>query len=324
MRLLFILGLSLTVPLWSDLPTDSVLSSLNEVYTLDLHDKVSQQQQEEMEWAIAKKNEALRVMTYNMLYNAQSAEAKLPPQHHWDLRKERVIAYLHYADVDLIGSQELQVDQLEDLMRALGTKYDCFGDVTREEEGRSDVNAIFYKKERLELLDGRTILYKGGKGFTVAQFKDMKTDKIFVAINTKFTWNNPEARKEEATQLHDYLGQVDQKQGVVVLGDFNTIPCIEHLINLFLDGPYVENILKGDVLKDAKDLSIFGHIGPLCSVTFSKWLVPFSGPELTGFILDHIYVNALVSVFSHGIDTVKVGGEYPSDHFPVVADLYFN
>ena len=47
------------------------------------------------------------------------------------------------------------------------------------------------------------------------------------------------------------------------------------------------------------------------------------GPKLTGFILDHIFVSERIDVFTHGIDTAKVNGEFPSDHFPVIADVHF-
>ena len=42
-----------------------------------------------------------------------------------------------------------------------------------------------------------------------------------------------------------------------------------------------------------------------------------------GFVLDLILVNDQVEVFTHGIDTAKVNGEFPSDHFPVIADIAF-
>ena len=97
-----------------------------------------------------------------------------------------------------------------------------------------------------------------------------------------------------------------------------------HQRNVFLDGDYVEQALIGKNLKDAKIKSAFGHFGPLCSINNSKeTLEPFIGPELVGFLLDHIYVNDQVNVFTHGIDTAKVNGEFPSDHFPVIADAGF-
>ena len=73
---------------------------------------------------------------------------------------------------------------------------------------------------------------------------------------------------------------------------------------------------------DARSKSTFGHFGPLCSITNSrKTLKPFVGPDLPGFVLDHIFVNGQVEVLTHGIDVAKVDGQYPSDHFPVVCDL---
>jgi len=84
-------------------------------------------------------------------------------------------------------------------------------------------------------------------------------------------------------------------------------------------------MLAENQLVDSRKLSWHGHYGPLTSITNSKFtLTPFSGPELSGFILDHILLSNQITVLVHGIDIAKVNGEYPSDHFPVIADIVFN
>ena len=143
-------------------------------------------------------------------------------------------------------------------------------------------------------------------------------------INTKLTWGDVGRRLAEATQLNHYSNLPPLGEPVILLGDFNTFPFIQHERNMFFDGGYIEQTLAGKNLQDAKLKSIFGHFGPQCSITNSRrTLEPFIGPQLSGFILDHIFVNDEVEVFTHGIDTAKVEGEFPSDHFPVVADLFF-
>jgi endonuclease/exonuclease/phosphatase family metal-dependent hydrolase len=267
----------------------------------------------------------LRVMTYNMLYNVKSAEEKLPAKHRWDFRKPRLIEYLTFARADLIGSQELQEEQVHEIMNALGATYACYGMKTREKEGRTDTNAIFYNTQRLELIDSKTIPYQdklGENAFTYCYFKDKLLEKKFIAINTKLTWGQAEKRLAEALQLNQFANLLPSGMPILVMGDFNTFPFIEHKSNIFFDGDTILKVLTENNLKDAKNQSVFGHFGPLCSITNAKTtLAPFSGPELAGFILDHIFVNDQVMVFAHGIDTAKVDGEYASDHFPLVVDL---
>lgn len=306
---------------------DSVVPQMDQVYSLDFGKKVNQKQKESIELAVRNRDKKLRVMTYNMLYNEKAAEDKLPEIHRWDCRKSKLFAYLTYADVDLIGSQELQEDQVEDVMSVLSDVYGYCGEKTRENEGRTDINAIFYKKSRLELIETKMVPYSDAhfqNAFTFCCFRDKLLDKKIIVLNTKLTWGDVERRCTEAGELNKFSTLYSSDQPIILLGDFNTFPFLQHMRNIFLDGDFIEMVLAGSNLNDAKKVSVLGHFGPMCSITNSKsTLQPFIGPELTGFILDHIYVNHLVKVFTHGIDTAKVDGEFPSDHFPVISDLFF-
>lgn len=306
---------------------ESILPAMDTIYNQDFENKVNKNQQELMKYATGKQQQKLRLMTYNMLYNAKDAEDKLPKKHRWNSRRARLLDYLSYAKADIIGSQELQEDQVQEVMSAIGAIYGCYGEKTRQNEGRSDTNAIFFNKNRLDLLEARTIPYKDEKGenaFTYCYFRDKFLDKKFIVLNTKLTWGCPNRRLSEAVQLNQFSSLFSSEEPIIILGDFNLYPCMLHKRNIFLDGEYVEQALVGKNLKDAKNKSIFGHFGPLCSITNSKDnLEPFIGPQLTGFLLDHILINDQVDVLTHGIDTAKVNGEFPSDHFPVIADISF-
>ncbi len=279
-----------------------------------------------MDAAYSQKNR-LRVMTYNMLYNVPEAEKKLPPKHRWEQRRPRLLEYLLFAKADLIGSQELQEDQLHEIMNVLGSTYDYYGEKTRENEGRRDVNAIFFNKERLELLESATIPYSDDhyqNGFTLCTFKDKIHNKIFVVANTKLTWSDKARRLAEATELNHFSSSLSKEIPILILGDFNTFPFILKKFSISFDGPKVQRALTGKNLKDAKEKSTFGHYGPNCSITNSIFTQePFVGPQLYGFVLDHILISEQIEVFTHGIDIAKVNGEFPSDHFPVIADLGF-
>lgn len=306
---------------------ESILPAMDIVYNQDFGQKVNIRQKELMQQAIQKKAQKLRVMTYNMLYNAQDAEEKLPLKYKWDSRKPRLLEYLSYSKADIIGSQELQEDQVREVMSILGADYAYYGEKTRQNEDRTDTNAIFFNKHRIELIESKTIPYRDDKSqnaFTYCSFKDKLSNKKFVVLNTKLSWSSPDRRLVEAIQLNEYSALFSAEVPVIVLGDFNIYPFILHKRNIFFDGDYIKQVLAGKNLKDAKLKSVFGHFGPMCSITNSKnTLEPFIGPELTGFVLDHIFVNDQVEVFTHGIDTAKVNGEYPSDHFPVIADIIF-
>lgn len=317
----YLIALALSLASLEAAVENSVLPAMEAIYGEDFGHKVNKRQRELMREARPKAK--LRLMTYNMLYNAKEAEKELLPKHRWEQRKGRLGEYLAFAKADIIGSQELQEDQVPEVMELLGADYGCYGEKTRQNEGRSDTNAIFFNKNRVELLDAKTVPYKDEKvenAFSCCWFKDKATGVKFVVLNTKLSWGSPDRRLAEAVQLNEFSQQFSEP--LMVLGDFNIYPCTLHKRNIFLDGEYVERALAGNNLHNAKSHSIFGYFGPLCSITNSKQtLEPFIGPELTGFVLDHIFVNDLVNVCTHGTDVAKVDGEYPSDHFPVIADV---
>jgi endonuclease/exonuclease/phosphatase family metal-dependent hydrolase len=306
---------------------ESCLPHMDQVYGQDFGKKVNLKQKESIQNVIQHQNQKLRVMTYNMLYNKKSAEALLPEKHQWNARKPRLLEYLFFAMADIIGSQELQEDQIQEVMSALENNYAYYGIKTRLNEGRSDTNAIFFNPKRLELIESKTISYEnrvGDNAFTYCRFKDKVTNKSFYVMNTKLTWGNTERRLAEASQLTEFANSLPSDEPILVIGDFNLFPFTEHKNNLFFDGIFIEKVFTEYNLEDARNKSIFGYFGPLCSITNSKKnLAPFVGPELIGFILDHILVNDRVEVFSHGIDVARVNREFPSDHFPVIADVFF-
>ena len=248
-----------------------------------------------------------------------------PVKHRWENRKPRLLEYLTFAQADIIGSQELQQDQLQEVSDVLGTEYSYYGEKTRGKAGRSDTNAIFYNPQRLELIEGKTIPYvdsESENAFTYCYFKDKLTQKNVVIINTKLTWGKIEERLAEAIQLSEFVRDLNTTDPVIVTGDFNTFPFLAHGNNIFFDGGEIEHILTEHNLKDSMHQSIFGHFGPLCSINNAKDTIePFVGPELIGFMLDHIFVNEQVSVLTHGIDVAKVNDEFPSDHFPMITDV---
>lgn len=305
MKKCIVLLLSLSFQLFGGVE-NSVIPLMDSIYEQYVHNR----------------NDKLRVMTFNMLYNVKNAEDKLPFKHRWGQRKSRLFEYLAFARVDIISSQELQEDQVQEVVMALGPHYSHYGLKTRENENRTDTNAIFFNTDRLELLEGKTLFYEevGGNGFTYAYFKDKDLNKKFVVLNTKLSWGigwqAMKKRASEATYLSQFVAFLPPHEPILLMGDFNTL--------YFLDGKSLVKILTQNCLNDSEISSIFGHFGPYCSINNSVFLTPFVGPVLKGFILDRIFVNDQISVVAHAIDTAKVDGEYPSDHFPVIVDIVFN
>ena len=58
-------------------------------------------------------------------------------------------------------------------------------------------------------------------------------------------------------------------------GDMNTFPNIPTLKKLpFLDGNRIEALLKGQILLDARECALLGHLGPLSTFSNSERISP--------------------------------------------------
>lgn len=312
---------------------NSILPQLDQLFTLDLEKKLSRQQIEEMESYTFSLEQKLRVISFNMLFNL--TDHRLAPVNRWKKRKNRVIEYIRWGKPDLIGSQELQKKQLEDLIYVLGDDYDFYGEVATGGIRSGEIPAIFYRKDRLELLEGNTYYFsetpevrKTGpfakkNNFSLARFRDKMTDREFIVLNTHLGFTEIERRRYEACKLRDFLLENSFDLPIILTGDFNTFPLRLDLDNLpFYDGNEILRIIGESRLINSMEAALYGHIGPISSTNFCpKKKKVFKGLGQPGVILDHIFVSSGIKVIAHGIDPATINGHFLSDHFPVVADL---
>jgi len=301
---------------------NSIIPAMDELCIKDLQGKINQAQATAIINA-EPLDERLRVISFNMLFNLPEAEKRLPPQHHWTERKERVLAYLQWSHPDIIGSQELQQDQIHDLMSQLDQDYAYYGLETIDGHPLDEVTAIFYKKARLELLEGQTLCFdqEDTHSFTICRFKDKMTGSEFIVLNTHLAFCKIEKRYEESCILRDIISN-HCNSPLLLMGDFNTFPFRQELDLPFFDGPSVLQVIMESGVIDSILLALFGHFGPIASTNFCpQTKQSFSSQGTPGVILDYIFVTPDIHVIAHGIDPATVDGDFPSDHFPVIADL---
>ncbi len=281
---------------------------------------------------LERKESKLRVVSFNMLFNHYDDYLEEPNR--WVNRKERVAQLVEHMQPDVMGTQELQYTQLQDLLEGLGNLYGYVGFGKRNGEREGDVDAVFYRKDRVTLLSSAH-MYASltpsipsptpfGKNcvFVVCHFRQNSTGNEFVVINTHLTYGHVESREYEARSLVELVEELGETLPIIVTGDFNTFPFRPESKLPFYDGDYILNLIKGTNLRDAMEISALGHLGALSSTNFSETLgKAFVGLGTPGVILDHIFVSRRISVLAHAIVSARVDGHFPSDHFPVLADL---
>lgn len=250
----------------------------------------------------------MNVATYNLRLNIAEDGA-----HAWPHRKEAVKALIRYHEIDLFGTQEGLIDQIEDLAAMEGFAYVGVG---RDDGKRAGEHAaIFYRKARFSVeRHGDYWLSptpdKPSKGWdarccnrlaTWARMRDRHTGRQFYVFSVHFDHEGVEARRESAHLMLAKVRELAGKLPVICLGDFNATPDSEPIA------------IMSAGLRDAYRISESPPYGPVGT---------FNGFKLDAELknrIDYVFVNARVSVKKYAALTDSLEARFPSDHLPVVA-----
>lgn len=234
----------------------------------------------------------------------------------WDLRKEQVKALVNYYDFDLWGSQEAFWQQLEYIGKEL-PQYDIVAAGRDDGKQAGETCAIYYKKDRFELLDKGTFWYsetpevpslgwdvKEHKRIcTFAKLRDKISGKTVVVFNSHFDHIAPYARAESAKLLLKKMGELDKNTAVFCMGDFNA----------FSDSEPMKIMFSSDTFKDSRGLSKKTPYGPEATFHAFKGFEPSQKTRI-----DYIFVNKNnTQVNSYRVISDSNKTKFPSDHFPV-------
>jgi len=275
----------------------------------------------------------------------------------WDARKDGVVEMLSRYNPDIIASQELIAQQVTYLGDHL-SGYEFEG-CCRLGSDADEYCAIFYKKDKFDVVDGDTVwlsetpeepasigwdaMYPRIATWSVFKFKS--TGALVTVISTHFDHQGIEARKRSAGLLKNMVKRLQEafpESPVMLCGDFNSIKA---------DNEVYRTLTTGEgALVDAWDTAAEREDGGWKRSTMHK----FKGTEFDGCMGDgtvelcrideptimptasngkeHIdwilYTNAKAGQVnvkplksSVVIDTLP-SGRYPSDHFPVKTDVH--
>ena len=260
----------------------------------------------------------LRVMSFNLRYDTPNDSANA-----WPNRKDWVASLVRFHGADVVGVQEALAHMLTDLDARL-PGFARVGVGRADGRARGEFSAIFYRSDRLTLLDSGTFWLSptpeapGSKGWdaaiervaTWARFRDGLTGCSHLQLNTHFDHIGEQARQESARLIRRRLAQLSGGLPIVMTGDLNSTPTSASYRILTRD------TVAGATppLSDAMLTSRSGHYGPTSSWTAFKAIVPERR-------IDYVLVSAPVAVASHGILPDSWNGRFPSDHLPVLATL---
>jgi endonuclease/exonuclease/phosphatase family metal-dependent hydrolase len=258
--------------------------------------------------------DALKVMTLNVRYDNPHDSANA-----WPNRASIVCNLLKNEKPDLLGMQEVLIHQYEMLDSVL-TDYGSVG-VGRNDGAKSgEMNPIFFKKERFDLVRTITFWLSETPGIpgsmawgaslprivTWMELVDKKTHEHIFYFNTHFAHDSDSARVMSSKLLLSKVDSIASDFPFIITGDFNMLPDSKGYA--ILTGP-AESV---PLLKDSYFNSEKRPYGPI--YTFNG----FSDKQGSGRI-DYIFVKDGLKVLEHRTMIKKERGIYISDHWPVEA-----
>ena len=221
----------------------------------------------------------------------------------WPLRWLAATIVARDLDADVLGLQEAYGFQGRGLRRRLGG-YGMTGE-GRTAKGGGEHCSVLFRKDRLRLLDSSTRWY-GDEPFRpgsmlprathprIATIVDLELDgRPFTFVDTHLDQRYEDNRTRSVEQLVGWLGDGP----TIVVGDLNAKPDSEPL----------------QLLADAGLRSALPADAPGSNHDFGKREKPSR--------IDHILVSHHWAVHGAEVVTQKPFGRYPSDHWPIVADL---
>lgn len=260
----------------------------------------------------------LNLMTFNIRYDNPADSAN-----NWKYRREFAAQMITQKEVDVMGTQEVLNNQLTDLLGLL-PQFAYVGVGRKDGKTAGEYSAVFYKKERFDLLASGTFWLSenpaavGMKGWDAAierivtwvVLKEKATGREFAFINTHFDHIGQVARRESAKLLLSKVDEIAKGRPVFVSGDLNATPDSE--VVQILVNPNTANHLT-----NSREITT--------NITGPAWTFHGFGavPEESRSIIDYIFVKNKVSVQQLSVISEMQGKVYLSDHNPVLVKATF-
>ncbi len=255
----------------------------------------------------------LKVMTFNLRYDSRSSP------HSWEDRRPVNKALLASESPDVIGTQEGLYNQIKDIA-ADQPDYDWIG-LGREGGSRGEHMAVFYRRSRFEPLEydhfwlsdtpnvigSRTWGHTCHRMVTWVRFRDCTNGLEFSFWNTHFDHESQPAREKAAELVLQRVKALDAPYPVILVGDFNAARRNKSYDILTAPGAFTDSWFAAEH-RSGEDFS-----------TFHGYRPPVAG----GAHIDWILTRGAVTTRETHLVTFQQNGQYPSDHFPIVATLEF-
>ena len=255
----------------------------------------------------------MRVMSFNL-----RSDFILDFKNRWDNRRELVYDIIKKYQCDIIGVQEVTNKMFEDITGNVKDYY--IVGKPRSKKYFSERNNLFISKKH-DIEEHKTFwlskspdkvgsqlwysLYPRICTTAVIQLEDNRRVRVY---NTHLDCLLPQARDFGLKKLGQFIEKNRKVENlpVIVMGDFNATPNSK-VIKKFAAGEYSTSrfVAVQEIKKELYEKS-----------TMSS----FKGKE-NGLHIDYIFVSEELEIVDVDIVKDNINGKYPSDHYPLIADI---
>jgi endonuclease/exonuclease/phosphatase family metal-dependent hydrolase len=264
-----------------------------------------------------KSSPRLKVMSFNVRYSAAK-----DGDNGWEHRKDLVLARIKAVAPDLLGVQEALPDQVDYLAQNLpGHKLVGVG---RDDGARKgEFSAIYVNTERLAVGDSGTFWLSetpdkaGSKSWDSALPRIVTWARLsgraspglrFLYLNTHWDHRGQQARVESAKLMRKWVNEHGDNLPVIVTGDLNSkedSPQFKHLLGAGPDA-WIDGYRQVHPNREKNEATFNGFQG-----------------TLVGSRIDFVIHSKHFRTVATEIDRSERNGRYPSDHYPVWAEVEY-
>lgn len=264
----------------------------------------------------------LKIMTFNLRYGTAD-----DGEHRWENRKDLTAGVIQQCTPDLIGLQEALLFQLE-FLKSRMPEYAILGKPRLDGDREGETAAIMYREPEIQLVDHGTFWFSetpeipGSSDWgsrhprvcTWGIFGDGGDHHRFSLYNLHLDNASQQAREKSVQLLTEVIGSGSPADPVIVTGDFNADE--DNVIIKYMQGENIREMGNESRALAFKDVFADLDDEPTVHGTIHNYTGRTDGPRI-----DYIFVSREVEVHSAEIVRYSAGGRYPSDHFPVKAEL---
>lgn len=265
----------------------------------------------------------LKIMSFNIRYGTADDGPNV-----WPVRKNLVFDIFKNHQPDIVGLQESLRFQLDEIQENLPGQYTEIGVGRDDGKQTGEYSPILYRTDRFDMIDSGTFWFSdtpeipGSKSWgnniprictwAILEIKPdstMQTQQIYV-YNVHLDHQSQASRERSTQFLAQKVAAIKADNPIIIVtGDFNAGE----------DNPAITSLIASMGLLDAYRII---HFAAENTGTFNSFSGNTNGPKIDYIFLSDL--NNKLKVLDAQILHDNNNNRYPSDHFPVTADIQIN